>query len=102
MLGEGFVIEGFVRQSRGCEPLEDVPVQVWLATETGGEQENRATVRTDADGRYRIETPPTVAQFGEPNIHVGIDRRPWASSRSSSAASGPTTAARSSTTLARR
>ena len=73
-LGEGFVIEGFVRQSAGCEPLEGVPVQVWLATETGGEQDNRATVRTDADGRYRIETPPTVPQFGEPNIHVGVDQ----------------------------
>jgi hypothetical protein len=72
-LGEGFVIEGFVRQSAGCEPLEDVPVQVWLATETGGEQDNRASVRTGADGRYRIETAPTIAQFGEPNIHVGYD-----------------------------
>ena len=73
-LGLGFVIEGFVRQSSGCEPLEDVPVQVWLATETGGEQDNRASVRTDADGRYRIETPPTVPQFGEPNIHVAVDQ----------------------------
>jgi hypothetical protein len=72
-LGEGFVIEGFVRQSAGCEPLDDVAVQVWLATETGGERDNRATVRTDADGRYRIETPPTVPQFGEPNIHVAVD-----------------------------
>ena len=72
-LGDGFVIEGFVRQSAGCEPLEDVPVQVWLATETGGEQENRATVRTDGEGRYRVETPPTVPQFGEPNIHVAVD-----------------------------
>ncbi len=72
-LGDGFVIEGFVRQSLRCEPLEDVKVQVWLATETGGEQDNRATVRTDGDGRYRIETPPTVPQFGEPNIHVAVD-----------------------------
>ena len=48
-------------------------MQVWLATETGGEQDNRASVRTDADGRYRIETDPTVPQFGEPNIHVGYD-----------------------------
>jgi len=72
-LGEGFVITGLVRSARGCEPLEDVPVQVWLATETGGEQDNRATVRTGSDGRYRIETAPTVAQFGEPNIHVGYD-----------------------------
>ena len=73
-LGDGFVIEGFVRQSSGCKPLENMPVQVWLATETGGEQDNRATVRTDADGRYRIETPPTVPQFGEPNVHVAVDQ----------------------------
>ena len=73
-LGKGFVIEGFVRQSAGCEPLEDVRVQVWLATETGGETDNRASVRTGADGRYRIETAPTVPQFGEPNIHVGVDQ----------------------------
>ena len=72
-LGEGFVITGLVRSARGCQPLEDVPVQVWLATQTGGEQDNRATVRTGPDGRYRIETAPTVAQFGEPNIHVGYD-----------------------------
>jgi hypothetical protein len=72
-LGEGFVITGLVRSAAGCRPLEDVRVQVWLATETGGEQDNRASVRTGSDGRYRIETAPTVAQFGEPNIHVGYD-----------------------------
>jgi hypothetical protein len=67
------VITGLVRAADGCRPLEDVRIQVWLATETGGEQDNRASVRTGADGRYRIETAPTVAQFGEPNIHVGYD-----------------------------
>jgi hypothetical protein len=72
-LGSGFVITGLVRSADGCEPLEDVRIQVWLATETGGEQDNRASVRTDEDGRYRIETAPTVPQFGEPNIHVGYD-----------------------------
>ncbi len=70
-LGEGFVIRGTVRSAAGCRPLEGVRVQVWLATETGGEQDNRASVFTDADGAYRIETAPTIAQFGEPNIHVG-------------------------------
>jgi hypothetical protein len=72
-LGSGFVVTGRVRAADGCKPLEDVRVQVWLATKTGSEQDNRASVRTDADGRYRIETDPTVAQFGEPNIHVGYD-----------------------------
>jgi len=72
-LGKGFIITGLVRAADGCKPLEDVRVQVWLATKTGGEQDNRASVHTDADGRYRIETDPTVPQFGEPNIHVGYD-----------------------------
>ncbi len=72
-LGSGFVITGLVRDARGCRPLEDVRVQVWLATETGGEQDNRASVRTGADGRYRIETAKTISQFGEPNIHVAYD-----------------------------
>ena len=72
-LGSGFVITGLVRSAEGCKPLEDVRIQVWLATETGGEQDNRASVRTGGDGRFRIETDPTIAQFGEPNIHVGYD-----------------------------
>jgi hypothetical protein len=72
-LGSGFVITGLVRSADGCRPLDGVRIQVWLATQTGGEQDNRASVRTGSDGRYRIETAPTVAQFGEPNIHVGYD-----------------------------
>jgi len=72
-LGSGFVITGLVRSADGCRALRDVRVQVWLATETGGEQDNRTSVRTDAEGRYRIETAPTIPQFGEPNIHVGYD-----------------------------
>ncbi len=72
-LGQGFVITGLVRSAKGCRPLDDVRVQVWLATETGTEQDNRASVTTDANGRYRIETAKTVPQFGEPNIHVGYD-----------------------------
>ena len=67
------MITGLVRSANGCRPLEDVRVQVWLATETGGEQDNRASVRPGPDGRYRIETAPTINQFGEPNIHVGYD-----------------------------
>src|SRR5687767_14721423 len=29
-LGRGFVITGLVRSARGCRPLEDVRIQVWL------------------------------------------------------------------------
>ena len=76
-LGRGFVITGLVRSAEGCRPLRDVRIQVWLATQTGGEEDNRASVRTDAKGRYRLETAPTVPQFGEPNIHVGYDGRDY-------------------------
>jgi hypothetical protein len=72
-LGSGFVITGLLRAAADCAPLAGVRVQVWLATETGSERDNRASVLTGADGRYRIETSPTIPQFGEPNIHVGYD-----------------------------
>ena len=72
-LGDGFVITGLVRGAEGCALLEGVRIQVWLATETGSESDNRTSVRTDRVGRYRVETSPTIAQFGEPNIHVGYD-----------------------------
>jgi hypothetical protein len=72
-LGSGFVITGLVRSAAGCRPLQGVRIQVWLATQTGGERDNRASVRTGSDGRYRIETARTIPQFGEPNIHVAYD-----------------------------
>lgn len=72
-LGDGFTITGRVRSAGGCRALEGIPVQVWLATQTGTERDNRATVFTGPDGVFRIETDPTIPQFGEPNIHVGYD-----------------------------
>lgn len=78
-LGDGFVIQGVVRSTEGCTPLAGVRIQVWLATETGSESDNRTSVRTDRDGRYRVETSPTIAQFGEPNIHIGYDDQEYRS-----------------------
>ena len=71
-LGRGFVITGLVRPpavaaARGCAHPGVARDRDRL------EQDNRASVRTGPDGRYRIETAPTIAQFGEPNIHVGYD-----------------------------
>lgn len=76
-LGRGLVITGIVRDT-ACRPLPGVPVQVWLQTALGSERENRTTVLTGPDGRYRVDTDPAVAQFGEPNVHVAHDvRGPW-------------------------
>ena len=95
-LGSGFVITGLVRSAAGCRPLKGVRIQVWLATETGGEQDNRASVSpapTGATGSRRRRPSP---QFGEPNIHVGYDDDGTARS-SSAASSTSTTSAPSST-----
>jgi len=76
-LGRGLVITGIVRDTL-CRPLPGVPVQVWLQTALGSERENRTTVRTGPDGRYRVDSDPAVAQFGEPNVHVAHDvGGPW-------------------------
>lgn len=76
-LGRGLVITGLVRDT-ACRPLPGVPVQVWLQTALGSERENRTTVLTGPDGRYRVSTDPAIAQFGEPNVHVAHDvRGPW-------------------------
>lgn len=76
-LGSGFTVTGTVRDE-ACRPLPGVRVQVWAQTATASEQRNRTSVRTDGAGRYRVDSDPLVAQFGEPNVHVGHDDPgPW-------------------------
>ncbi|SEG05133.1 twin-arginine translocation pathway signal [Bosea lathyri] len=74
-LGTGFVVSGLVRKAGNGEPLRNVRVQIWAATERGGERvpSNRGSVMTDDQGRYRLETSPIVPQFGQPHIHIAYD-----------------------------
>jgi len=74
-LGSGFVVSGVVRRAGNGAPLSNVRVQIWAATERGGEREpsNRGSVMTGPDGRYRLETSPIVPQFGQPHIHMAVD-----------------------------
>jgi|GEM_PF-148272 len=74
-LGTGFVVSGVVRKAGTGEPVRNARVQIWTATERGGEREpsNRGSVMTDAQGRYRLETSPVVPQFGQPHIHIAYD-----------------------------
>ncbi len=74
-LGTGFVASGVVRRAGDGAPLSNVRVQIWAATERGGEREpsNRGSVMTGPDGRYRLEISPIVPQFGQPHIHIAYD-----------------------------
>lgn len=74
-LGTGFVASGIVRKAGSGEPLRNLRIQIWAATERGGEREpsNRGSVVTDANGRYRLDISPIVPQFGQPHIHIAFD-----------------------------
>lgn len=78
-LGTGFVVSGIVRDVATCAPVPNARVQVWTATERGGEREpsNRGSVMTDADGRFRLETSPVVPQFGQPHVHIAYDDKTY-------------------------
>ncbi|MCC5611107.1 hypothetical protein LC612_31230 [Nostoc sp. CHAB 5834] len=79
-LGTGFVASGLVRRAGDGAPLPNVRVQIWAATERGGEREpsNRGSVMTGPDGRYRLDISPIVPQFGQPHIHIAYDDADYA------------------------
>jgi protocatechuate 3,4-dioxygenase beta subunit len=74
-LGTGFTASGIVREAGSGKPLRNLRIQIWAATERGGEREpsNRGSVVTDANGRYRLDISPIVPQFGQPHIHIAYD-----------------------------
>lgn len=74
-LGAGFVASGVVRRAGDGAPLPNIRIQIWAATERGGERiaSNRGSVMTGPDGGYRLEISPIVPQFGQPHIHIAYD-----------------------------
>ncbi|MGO4665441.1 twin-arginine translocation pathway signal [Bosea sp. 2RAB26] len=74
-LGTGFVASGVVRRAGDGAPLSNLRIQIWAATERGGERvpSNRGSVMTGPDGAYRLEISPIVPQFGQPHIHIAYD-----------------------------
>jgi hypothetical protein len=79
-LGRGFTVSGVVRRAGDGAPLANTRIQIWAATERGGEREptNRGSVMTGSDGRYRLDISPIVPQFGQPHIHIAYDDQRFA------------------------
>ena len=73
---EKLVLSGVVRQT-DCKTLANIPLDFWHA-DAQGEYDNagfsyRALVRTDAQGRYRLETNLPPPYMGRPrHIHVKL------------------------------
>jgi hypothetical protein len=74
-LGTGFDVSGVVRRAGSGAPLPNLRIQIWAATERGGERvpSNRGSVMTEPDGTYRLAISPIVPQFGQPHIHIAYD-----------------------------
>jgi hypothetical protein len=74
-LGTGFEVSGVVRRAGDGVPLPNLRIQIWAATERGGERvpSNRGSVVTAPDGTYRLAISPIVPQFGQPHIHIAYD-----------------------------
>ncbi len=74
-LGQGFLVHGSVRRAGAGEPLAGVRIQIWAATERGGEREpsNHGSVITAADGSFQLEMSQIVPNFGQPHAHLAYD-----------------------------
>jgi len=71
--GGGFVLTGIVRSGIDCKPLARVRVEIWHAGPNGSyDMIHRATVITDGQGRFRLETDFPGSSFGQPHIHVRV------------------------------
>jgi Carboxypeptidase regulatory-like domain len=59
VVGTGHVLTGTVRSARDCSPIPGARVELWpeIAGE-GHPDDQRATVRTGPDGRYRFQSEP--------------------------------------------
>lgn len=76
-IGKGYVLSGFVRSSDDCRPLPNIRIEVWQAGPDGAYGDKyRATLYSDKNGYYRIETslPPAYAQR-PPHIHILVDAK---------------------------
>lgn len=74
-IGTGYVLSGTVRSSADCSPIPNARIEFWQAGPSGSyDDAHRATIVSDAMGRYRLRTtpPPPYAQR-PPHIHVLVD-----------------------------
>lgn len=79
-IGAGYVLRGVVRDAATCLPVPGARIEFWQAGPDGAYGDaNRATVYSDAKGRYRLVTsfPPPYARR-PPHVHILVDMRGYA------------------------
>lgn len=76
-IGKGYVLSGVVRSSDDCRALPNIRIEVWQAGPEGKySADYRATLFSDQNGNYRLETsfPPPYASR-PPHIHILVDAK---------------------------
>jgi len=73
-VGTGFVLSGVVRSGIDCKPIPHARVELWLRGPDGQyDDAHRATVITDASGRYRLQSNfPGGTDYFQPHIHIRV------------------------------
>ena len=76
-IGKGYYLSGTVRSASDCRPIANARIEVWQ-TGPGGAYDDlyRATIYSDRNGRYRLETsyPPPYARRPS-HIHILVDAK---------------------------
>lgn len=75
MVGKGYLLSGFVKSAADCRPLAGARIEIWLNGPDGRYGDDwRATVYSDAKGRYRFESHRPVPYGSRPpHIHMIVN-----------------------------
>jgi protocatechuate 3,4-dioxygenase beta subunit len=73
VVGEGYTLTGIVRDSTTCMPIADVSILVWVARANGRyDDDHRATLITNLQGAYRLDSERPGNYGPEPHIHMYV------------------------------
>lgn len=80
VIGTGYLLQGVVRDAVTCKPVAGARIEFWQAGPGGVYSDAyRATVFSDRNGGYRLETsPPPPYARRPPHIHILVDMRGYA------------------------
>lgn len=76
VLGTGYILTGTVRSAADCSIVPDARIEVWQVGPDGEYADAyRATLISDASGKYRLQTvrPPRYSLWRPPHIHIRVE-----------------------------
>ncbi len=73
-VGKGYLLKGTVRSASNCDPIEGSRIELWLVGPDGQYNDDyRATVVSDKEGRYSFESNHPSGYVGRPpHIHIMV------------------------------